>query len=206
MRVLIGLVLCAGLVACEPPRIDNTMNRPAVGQAVNYPAGPYGYTEGQVMRNIKLVGKRVANHQAPHLSSAEPISEFSLADYFNDPEAKLLVISGVAGWCVYCNQEQAEVPELLAKYEPQGVRFVQGLVEGWKPGTPATPADLDRWIDKHDLKTAVALDPDGEFQRYADVGSFPLFLIVTKADMRIQTLQIGLPQSRSVEPLITDYL
>jgi hypothetical protein len=179
---------CAG-----GPKVDDTPNQ--MSGAANYVPGPYGYAQGSVIENIQFIGKLdPAGHAGTALYEGMPMKEFSLADYHNDTAVKYVVLSGNAGWCKPCNDEQAFVPGWQQEFEPKGFRFLEALVQGYnaRTGAPATEADIDRWQKAHDLHVAIGLDPQSVMFKYADVAAFPLNMIVRTSDMQIVYMQVGL--------------
>lgn len=211
MRLAIfSSVALFALVACDPgPRMD-LANRMADDQAQNYPAAPYGYQVGAVIQNIKFVGKADPDGAAGTATyDTLPMKAFALSDFYGSPDVKLLVVSGVAGWCGPCNEEQFEVPDLQAKYEPLGVRWVEGLVQGFNEttGAPATSSDIDRWANRHGLHVAIGLDPEDKLHEYADVTAFPLNMLIRTSDMHIVYMAVGLnPSQPSLDPVIAQYI
>jgi len=192
-----ALALSLFVVGCSPAKYtgaDDTANRTPTGAALNYPAGPYGYTEGQIMQNIDFVGKSDPNGAAGTADyEALPMQKVSLADFYGKSDVKLILLTGAAGWCYYCNEEAKDVPDLQNTFEPQGVRFITGLVQGYneRSGAPASEADLVRWQNAHDVHVTMALDPQAKLQQYADVSAFPLNMLIRTSDMQIVYMAVG---------------
>src|SRR5262249_8157121 len=154
---------------------DDTVNQTAGGGTTaggaNYPSGPYGYVKGSVIENISFSGKLdPAGAAGTATYSALPMAPVSLSDYHADANVKYVVLSGVAGWCPPCNDEQTQVPAMQQKYEPQGVRFLEALIEGYNRTThqAATEDDVNRWADRHKLHVGIAIDPEDKIHAYAD--------------------------------------
>jgi hypothetical protein len=185
----LGLVAVAG---CSNGG-DPTMNQQDPS-AANYPAGPYGYVEGQIIENIKLIGKIDPQGAAGTATyDTLPMQTVSLADYHADATVKFVAISGVAGWCGPCNAEQQFVPNLQATYEPKGVRFFEAMIQGYdaRSGAPATEDDINRWQRNHDIHVGVGLDPEDQIHKFADVAAFPLNMVVSTSDMKIVFMSVG---------------
>jgi hypothetical protein len=184
--------MALAMVGCSAgTHIDDTPNQQNPAN-VNYVAGPYGYTQGSVIQNIQFVGKVDPDGAAGMANyGALTMAPISLAAYHDDPKVKFLFISGVARWCAPCNAEQADVPAMQAKYEPKGFRFLETLIEGQQRGTPATEKDLNFWASFHSLHVGIALDPTDAIHQYADIAAFPLNVIVSTSDMKIQLMQVG---------------
>lgn len=202
--LLIGF---AGLCGCGG-KTDPTMNRMNMMGAQNYPPGPYGYAQGTVIENINFLAKADPAGASGSADYAQlPLQALSLADLHNDPSVKLIVLSGVAGWCGPCNQEQSEVPADQAKYEPMGVKFLEGMVQGYdeQSGAPATEADINKWALLHNLHVALGLDPEDKLHQYADIAAFPLNLMIRTSDMQIVYMQTGVPPG-GLDPIIEQNL
>ncbi len=195
MRNIVFVVAIGALAGCSSgPKVDDTMNIGGGDQAQNYPAGPYGYVQGSIIENIKFITKEdPAGASGSADYSTLQLQAKSLADYHNDPTVKYLVLSGVAGWCAPCNDEQKNVGTLQAQYQPTGVRFLEAMIQGYneKTGAPATENDLNHWALIHNLHVGLALDPEDKIHQYADIAAFPLNMIVRTSDMNIVHMQVG---------------
>jgi hypothetical protein len=192
MRTSILATMALAIFGCSAPvHTDDTPNQQNPADT-NYVPGPYGYSQGSIMQNIQFTGKVDPGGAAGMADyNTMPMAPITLASYHNDPSVKVLFISGVARWCAPCNDEQTQVPTVQAKYEPKGVRFLEALIEGQERGTPATEKDLNFWATFHSLHVAMALDPTDAVHQYADIAAFPLNMIVTTSDMKIQLMQTG---------------
>ena len=192
MRSTIALgfafVLAAG---CSGPLVDDTPNQ--MPNAVNYPKGPYGYVQGSTIQNIHFVGKNEMGDQNAGAYSGISMMPVQLADFYNDSSTKYVALSGVAGWCSPCNQEQAEVPNLQAKYEPMGVKFFEAMMQGYneQTGAPATENDINRWQTAHHLEVGIGTDPGNEIFQYADLSAFPVNMVIRTRDMSIVYMNVG---------------
>ncbi len=203
MRVSFALVALLGVVGCNQqfdPGYD-TPNR-SDSSGLTYAKGPFGYTTGQIIQNLQFLGKSDPNGASGTLDySTVGLTSFSLADYYQKPDTKLILLSGVAGWCIYCNEEQADIPSIQSQFESQGVKIVEGLVQGYseRTGAPATESDLNRWVADHSLHVTMALDPAGKLGEYADVSAFPLNMMIRTSDMQIVYMQVGYSQTLAAE-------
>ncbi len=193
MRISIVLALSFGVVGCSnAPHVDDTPNQ--MNQAGTYPAGPYGYVQGSVIENIKFIGKEdPAGPTGMATYDGLALKPVSLADYHTDSTVKYVVMSGVAGWCGPCNDEQKTVPDLQTTYQPKGFRFFEAMIQGYneKTGAPANETDLDHWATNHGLHVGIGLDPEDKIHQYADIAAFPLNMVVRTSDMQIVHMQVG---------------
>jgi hypothetical protein len=184
--------------------VDPTANRPTgTSTDATYPAGPYGYAMGSVIEDTKFLGKTDPGGAAGTADySGLPMKEVWLHDYHDDPNVKLLVLSGVAGWCRPCNDEQdgfspegriTSVPAMQAKYEPMGVRFFEAMIQGFdfQSAAPAMESDINRWAGEHSLHVGIGLDSEDKIHEYADVSAFPLNMVISTRDMKIVFMQTG---------------
>jgi hypothetical protein len=188
------MTACAGHYKDDSPLIG------ASSSQVNYPAGPYGYVQGSIIEDIMFRGKEDPNGaDGTATYDTMPLATKTLADYHNDPAVRYLVLSGVAGWCGPCNDEQRTtathpgVPALQSKYQPNGFRFLEALIQGYneRTGAPASENDLNRWATQHELHVGVGLDPDDKIHQYADIAAFPLNMVIRTSDMQIVHMQVG---------------
>jgi hypothetical protein len=208
MRAVLIASFALAAIGCGAP-VDDTKNRTVI-PGLAYPEGPFGYELSKIIENIGFIGKvdpDGAKGSAGY--GGLPLQPFTLADLHNDPSVKLIALSGVAGWCGPCNDEQGEIPELSAKYWDQGVRYVEALMQGFniRTGAPATEADLNKWADKHGLHVAIALEPYGKIFQFADASAFPVNMFIRTSDMKIVFMRVGLdPNEPSFEPVIQDLL
>ena len=172
------------------------------GASGDYVAGPFGYVEGATIENIAFEAKwDPAGVQGQSSYDQLTLAPLSFGDLHRDATVKYIVVQGVAGWCVPCNDEQATVPALQAKYQPRGVRFIEVMVQGYSQANsaPAAERDLDKWASAHALHVIMALDPHDAIRKFADVSAFPVNMIVRSSDMKILYLQIG---AQDLDPVL----
>jgi len=78
------------------------------------------------------------------------LQPISLAHYF-DPKGtkyKRIHVQASGTWCTFCRQETRMVIPMKAQFEERKVLWVLSLAEGDVQGTPATKADLVKWISQ----------------------------------------------------------
>ncbi|MDB4965553.1 MAG: alkyl hydroperoxide reductase/Thiol specific antioxidant/Mal allergen [Myxococcales bacterium] len=183
---------------CGAPT-DPTPNRMPVGSA-DYPLGPYGYSAGTTIANLKLVGKQ---SPSPTDYSMLPMKELSLGDLRKD--AKLIILDGAARWCTPCNRDQPTMKQIEADYAARGVTTVEVLVEGGY-GVAATEIDISRWSSLYQLAGTITIDPDYVLSRYADVTAFPVYMVVRASTMKIEYMQVGSLAVSPLEPVLDGLL
>jgi hypothetical protein len=191
------------VVGCnQPPPVDDTPNQTGT-QSANYVPGPYGYVQGSVIENITFeIKEDPAGPGGSATYDTIPFKKVTLADYHNDPTVKYVVMSGVAGWCSPCNDEQKQVPTLQSTYQPLGFRFLEAMIQGYneKTGAPATETDVNRWATIHALHVGIGTDPGDKIHQYADIAAFPLNMVVRTSDMQIVHMQVG---EESLDPVLS---
>jgi thiol-disulfide isomerase/thioredoxin len=122
------------------------------GPSGAYPSGPYAIAIGSTYPNLSLNGYR---------NGAGAWTTIAASDSY-DPtgsrgiKALLVVVS--AAWCGPCQEEAKEMPSYKAKYGPQGIRFLEVVIENLSGG-PATQATVDSWKKMASLDIDVAADP-----------------------------------------------
>jgi hypothetical protein len=206
-----ALSIGLALAGCSQTYVDDSVNRGGNGGVDNYPAGPYGYAVGATISNINFVGKMdPAGPSGTADYSAMPMQQIKLSDFYGKAGTKMIVIGGVAGWCVYCNEEQPEMNRMFATYYPQGVQFMLGLSQSFATRAedigPATESDLNRWAAKHHTHMPIGLDPNEQLMQFsADVGSWPLTIIIDASNMQIIDYFTG-AQTAKLERIIKNFL
>lgn len=117
-----------------------------------YPSGPYAIAVGSTYPNVSLNGYR---------DGAGAWTTITASDSY-DPtgsrgiKALLVVIS--AAWCGPCQEEAKNMPSYKAKYGPQGIRFLEVVIENLSGG-PATQSTVDSWKKMASLDIDVVADP-----------------------------------------------
>jgi hypothetical protein len=108
---------------------------PIEGAECGYPAGPYGFEDGDVMVNLELFDCA---------GTAVQIAQYLPQVGLPDVQTHAVVFGVGAAWCQPCAEEAQEwAAELVDEYEPQGVQFLQALDQG--ASGPATPAICTGW-------------------------------------------------------------
>jgi hypothetical protein len=96
------------------------------------------------------------------------------------PEHTLTVVSIAGIWCVPCQNESAQLTDVITEpYRDRGVRVLQIIVDGQTPGTSFTPAECQQWVDTYGLVNTELMDPGGDVtNRYFPDGALPSTLII----------------------------
>jgi thiol-disulfide isomerase/thioredoxin len=196
MRFVIIAVLA--LIGCGAPS-DPTPNRAAPSSG-DYPPGPYGYGQGTTIANLNFIGKQSAT--ATDYSTL-PMQPITLAQVRQN--SKLILIDGAARWCTPCNRDQPTMRQIDATYGPQGVTTMEVLVEGGY-GVAATDDDINRWAQQYQLSGIIAIDPEYELAKYADITAFPVYMVVRTSTMRVDYMQVESLAASPIVPVLDQLL
>lgn len=108
---------------------------PVEGAECGYPAGPYGYDEGDVLANLELFDC---------MGEAVQIAQYIPQEGLPSADNKAVVLGIGAAWCQPCAEEANEwAADLVDVWEPRGVQFLQALDEG--ASGPATAEICAGW-------------------------------------------------------------
>ena len=199
MRLAFSILALAIVAAgCSAPT-DPTPNR-APPASSDYPPGPYGYGQGTIMADLQFEGKQ---SPMPTDYSQLPMQSIDMQDVRQS--GKLIVLSGSARWCTNCNYDQAPLKALEQKYGPQGVVFMEVLVEGGY-GIAATDDDINRWALQYGLQGIITIDPAYQIAKYADVTAFPAYMIVRTSNMRVDYMQVGAIYADPIDSVLDSLL
>lgn len=217
-RLFLATLLIASLAACSDdsgsaPTPDQGAKTdqgvagdqgatPDTGPACDYPAGPYGTTEGKVVENFEFVGFadaqylcKVAKDQVMDLSAPRKISfkDFYCNSGCESKKRRLLWVMVSAGWCGPCHQE---VTETQAQYEKGAIDaevHLLNVVYEDDNGKPATESFTKLWAknNKFQISFPVAMDPTFQMGKYFDRNAVPFNMIVDLDTMKIVFRQTG---------------
>ncbi len=144
-----------------------------------YPEGPYGTKQGDTIANLSFwdpwEGRMV-----------------ELAEFYNRPEVKMLVIVSGAGWCGPCQMEAEDLVGYHDLYAKDGFEVIYTLFEGQPPGKTLYTGDaestaysdgfMQAWKDTFEVDYPLYGDPGHTLAPYFSQNATPLTLIVrTKA-------------------------
>lgn len=142
-----------------------------------YPAGPYGQAVGSII--------------APHdFLIPGDNTEIRLADYYQHPDKRVLLINASAGWCAACKQEAGELNGVFAEYSPKGLDILYTLFEDWNGG-PVTEDFYDGWMAQYGGDYTTVLDTEFELGAYFNVEATPMNMLVDLETMTIVWLETG---------------
>ena len=186
-----GLGACGGT---QPPvSPGETAKNPGMTNSVDYPKGPYGYTQGSIIENLQLTGQVDSNSDGL-ITPQDVIKPLHLSDYYQDKTIKAMFIGVAAGWCGPCKAEQ---PNLVALYNSYGgrkgkVAFLEAIIEN-ADHQPADMTFVDTWATTYKIPFDMASDPTSALGPYYNQAAFPMQMIIKMSDMSIVWQQNGAP-------------
>ena len=166
----------------EPGKGGGTLER--CGEGI-YPCGPYGTVIGTQIRDLTFVGRRDVNRDGDVTN--DPSTKIRLSQYFQDKTIKVLVVLASAEWCPPCKAEQPELVALWKKYQQEKtpVAFLETVIQD-VTGKPAQIDVVDRWAKAYGIPFDMVADPTAVLGPYYDTAAFPMEMVITTADMKIQ--------------------
>lgn len=151
----------------------------SVGQgADNYPDGPYGFEQGDVIPNMTL---RTIDGEAVIL------------DAFHGGPAPAALLYVTATWCFTCGPEIAWLNDYAPRVDG-ALRAMSVLLQN-KQFDNATAADAQEFSDGYGSVFPTLLDPDGELDVFRDQAFIPLNVLVDTTTMRITLRRTGFDQT-----------
>jgi len=183
-----ALALCA--CGSNTPKIPPELLATGGCNSPDYPSGPYGVEEGDILADACFQGFRDPSKVSHTESSLQTIA---FADYYDPTGSKgyrSILINTAAVWCSACRSEHAGLPEKNREYAAQGLRIVSTLFQNAK-GDPATFRDLSTWVDTFDSNYTMVLDPDYQLGAFARADTAPLNLVVDARTMKIEKKLLG---------------
>lgn len=173
-----------------PPDLADAIARSGSGSA-DYPAAPYGTSEGETARNLCF--DEVWRN--PEASGFDPavLERVCFADFY-DPDGsrgvEILLVNTGALWCLACRTEWGGAgaqTSLLEKYDErqsQGFRIL-GLFFQGVAGEPASREDITLWAKTYAIDVPFGRDPEFLMGLYADEQVQPFNMLVDASNMKI---------------------
>ena len=175
----------------KPVPFDDGKGTPptaTAGARLDYPAPPFGATQGATIANFEFLGwsnPKTAAFDTTHLET------HSLAEFYDPTGEKgvqYLMITSTAVWCSACKSEYQEMAPKVATYEARGARFMGALFED-NDSNPARPSDLATWAKTYAVTFPFMLDPGFSMGAFFAEQATPMVMIVDTHDMSILTLE-----------------
>jgi hypothetical protein len=148
-----------------------------------YPAGPFGFGPPNIVADVRLNGHdddaMGMPTQAPH--------DIHFHDYYQNQQARVLVVLVAADWCNPCKMEQPTMVSLYNAYQssnPGEVAFVESITQD-NMGNIAAISDVDVWAKTYKDPFTMAADPDNVLSGYLGTTLFPGQMVIRTCDMSI---------------------
>jgi thiol-disulfide isomerase/thioredoxin len=178
--VLISLLTAFTFIGCGGSATNDAGPAP-VSDRTTYPDGPYGSTEGSVVKNHEMTN-----------SDGEPYS--FMVNIFADESTTLLLVSTGAEWCSACIEEQPILDAFYNEYKADGLRIVEVLFEDIN-FEPADAAIALNWKEANEVSYDVVADPDFSFEIYQDRSLTPLVMLIEVNTMTILKMSSGFDET-----------
>ena len=192
-KLAASLLAAFSLASCGGQHLgEDTVSLPSVVtenaacQSDSYAPGPYGQVQGATLIN--------------HCFETSEEDYLSLADIYNDEEAKLLLITTSAGWCAACIEEQPYLQQWYTDHYEDGLRIVVTLFED-ENLVPANSGYASDWKSRFSLTFPVVADPEVAFSAfesertqmgwYYNTKFAPMQMLVNAKTMKILSLDVG---------------
>jgi len=110
-------------------------------EACGYPAGSYGFTQGEVFPNLELLDCE---------GNAVQLAEYLPQEGQPEVETRGVVFAVGALWCQPCQVEGIEWASeggLVDEYESEGIQFIQALDQGASPTEPMSQTGCMGWSE-----------------------------------------------------------
>ena len=181
-----------------------------------YPTANQGFTSrmgtisGSRIPNLDFQG--YLNLDPKTKTAATSLVTIRLSDFY-DPGAKkyrVIRILTSSSWCGPCRMETAFVSMsggLAETIEPQGVVFLQALLDGVSAGTAAKAADLNDWISTTMPNITEMLDPGAE--KLGVFGSrtlLPFSITIDARSMEILAKDTGYTDGQKLQDDVQSWL
>jgi hypothetical protein len=196
----IALTACGSNAPEIPPELIEAIKASGTGNGSDYPAGPFGTSEGDVVTNLCFDGWR--NPKAAGYDSSA-FEQICFSDFYApegttlDPEGsgeernvELILVNTGAVWCSACQVEWGGLgshPPLSVIQEERQEDGLQilGLIFQDAARKPATEVHAEAWSEKFEVDVPFALDPDFLMGLYAKPDTQPFNMVVDARTMQI---------------------
>lgn len=157
------------LIGSWPGHIGIWPNRSEAAAAAGVTSTGTGLQVGDVMANEAWVDQ-----------NGQPVNLHQFYGY-------VTVVTVAARWCPPCQLAAETSQALLTQHLPQGVIFIEQLVNGLNPNTNAVQSDADIWANQYALQYPVVFGADP-----ISTPSIPTYFILDR-ELRIRRIFEGYP-------------
>lgn len=180
-RTALGTCLLMSVsLACSSPSPSSALG--------DYPAGPYGVNEGEVIENLKLF-----------TLDGKP---YELKSVYRG-SARAVVLYATATWCFSCKQEVDWLNQKVASSGGAILPIAVVLENGrFQRADAATGRE---WVAGYGVQFLTLIDPEGQLDKYRESGVIPLNLIIDPSTMRISHREFSFNAS-SLDAALTGLL
>lgn len=173
-----------------------------------YPCPPYGALKDNILENLSFGGwadddflcKPLKDQLLPVKNGKLDLTkkkEITFGQWHIQARKcatpkQLLWINTGARWCVPCQQEADELSKLFkAGKLDERIAYLAVLFQDDNHLPLKDAADVEKWINEHDLINPIVMDPNFKMGRYFDAGAVPYNLVVNLETMKILVLKKG---------------
>jgi hypothetical protein len=178
----------------EPPSDDPiaVANAAPGYQPQAYPAGPYGLTEGSIIRNMEFLGWHQPATAQYALDATESVQLSDFYDPTGEKGTELILVNSVAVWCGVCRGEYDDLKnsDTYQSLHARGLEML-GLLFEDNNADPARYVDLINWSSAYDVSFPFALDPGFKSGVYFDRSATPMNMLIDAKTMQILVLMTG---------------
>lgn len=174
--------------------------------SAQYPAGPYGLSEGSVLQDMTFAGMR--NPKAvDYIANDTTIENISFRDYYNptgDPGKPLaLVVNASALWCSACKYQATTTMAHYNYWKDKGVEFMETVFED-DDYNPAKLQHLEQWAKTYKFEFPTVLDPTLKLGAFFDQSASPFNMIIDTRTMTIVVAMEGVLDTSSGNATLKD--
>ena len=178
---LLGPIACSSSGDGGPASANDTGTSTIDTGAIEDAPATYGV--GDVLPDLELRG--YVRNESTGLATSVASRSFKMSEALAAGTQRYVFIYDAAWWCSPCKQATQLVIGKLAANAAKA-QFVEIVVEGATPTTPATAADLDSWVTALSVPFTSAIDADpATFTTKKTYGIKETTYIVERSTMKI---------------------
>jgi len=165
-----------------PPSTTPPASTPPAGPSDDYPTGPYGWKQGDVVDPSLCFDGYVRG---------SPTAGKWCTKAVYDPDGtkgvRAFLLSEIAEWCSVCKSESSTLRSIYeSKWKAMGIAVAQNLIENASRG-PSTLATASSWRTTFGATWTIGIDPS----RLVPAGTMPTVYVVDPRTMKIERVFPG---------------